>query len=592
MCVIHEEEVACMSKIRINEIYIANYRSFGNKAQTITFPNENYKRPVAIVGYNNAGKTNLLNAILIGLTAKYVGKETFCVDDFHNRDLLKKISINSTLEGSAEKTSSGNEVKLDGELFLELEVDETEILNAKMNSDNKKISGAAKYYKIFYVNFHEIKKELSIKKSSWGNLTSFLAKFIKSSITSDPDIINKRTLFNGKMRSLSDEMISESFLYDFIDNIKTNYEKNLRDNSCLIEFGLPEYDDLFLEMIFKVGINGDRENLIPIEHFGDGYISMFVMSIIQTIAETNTDDRCVFIFEEPESFLHENHQEYFYKKVLCELTEKGHQVIYTTHSHKMIDIFDTRGLVRLEFDEDLKQSVVAFNDYNGDFDEDIKEVFTLEEIADYNNYIKSIEPNLNKIIFSKKVLLVEGPNDLMVYRQLIKKRVFNLTGDEKYAETYLNYKNIAIIPHHGKATAIILAELCKHLGVDYFLINDFDLPEGLLEKINFSSVKELQESIFYKEELELITINSLTTGKPYDLKTKRSMITNNYNLIQAAGGKNKIHFNMPKLEAVIGYTSNDKNSIGIWNEVNKDDFDDKGLFTPHLLEFLELDQLK
>ncbi|MFJ7369385.1 ATP-dependent nuclease [Lysinibacillus sp. NPDC098008] len=581
-----------MSKIRINEIYIANYRSFGNKAQTITFPNENYKRPVAIVGYNNAGKTNLLNAILIGLTAKYVGKETFCVDDFHNRDLLKKISINSTLEGSAEKTSSGNEVKLDGELFLELEVDETEILNAKMNSDNKKISGAAKYYKIFYVNFHEIKKELSIKKSSWGNLTSFLAKFIKSSITSDPDIINKRTLFNGKMRSLSDEMISESFLYDFIDNIKTNYEKNLRDNSCLIEFGLPEYDDLFLEMIFKVGINGDRENLIPIEHFGDGYISMFVMSIIQTIAETNTDDRCVFIFEEPESFLHENHQEYFYKKVLCELTEKGHQVIYTTHSHKMIDIFDTRGLVRLEFDEDLKQSVVAFNDYNGDFDEDIKEVFTLEEIADYNNYIKSIEPNLNKIIFSKKVLLVEGPNDLMVYRQLIKKRVFNLTGDEKYAETYLNYKNIAIIPHHGKATAIILAELCKHLGVDYFLINDFDLPEGLLEKINFSSVKELQESIFYKEELELITINSLTTGKPYDLKTKRSMITNNYNLIQAAGGKNKIHFNMPKLEAVIGYTSNDKNSIGIWNEVNKDDFDDKGLFTPHLLEFLELDQLK
>ena len=32
-------------------------------------------------------------------------------------------------------------------------------------------------------------------------------------------------------------------------------------------FGLPEYDDLFLEMIFKVGINGDRENLIPIEHF-------------------------------------------------------------------------------------------------------------------------------------------------------------------------------------------------------------------------------------------------------------------------------------------------------------------------------------
>lgn len=581
-----------MSKLRINEIQIANYRSFGHKIQKVTFPAENFKKPVAIVGYNNAGKTNLLNAILIGLTEKYVGKETFCIDDFHNRDLANKISIYSTLEGSAEKASNGNEVKLDGELFLEIEVDETEILSAKMNSENKKISGAAKYYKIFYVNFHEIKKELSIKKTSWGNLTSFLAKFIKSSLTTDPDIMEKRKSFNGKMKSLSDEMINESFFKGFIERIKDNYSKNLRDNACLIEFGLPEYDDLFLEMIFKVGLNGDRENLIPIDYFGDGYISMFVMSIIQTIAETNKDDKCVFVFEEPESFLHENHQEYFYKKVLCELTENEHQVIYTTHSHKMIDIFDTRGLIRLEFNEDLKQSIISFNNYNCDFNIKMKEEFLLDEIADYNNYIKIIEPNLNKIIFSKKVLLVEGPNDLMVYKQLIKKRALMLTNDEKYAETYLNYKNIAIIPHHGKATAIILAELCKHLGIDYFLINDFDLPEELLEKINFSSIEGLKESQFYKEEIESTTILSPTSGKPYNDATKKSMITNNYNLIKAAGDLSKIHFNMPKLEGVIGYTSNDKNSIGIWNEINKEGFNDERLFSTHLIEFLELDKLK
>lgn len=577
-----------MSKLRINEIQIANYRSFGNKIQKVTFPTENFKKPVAIVGYNNAGKTNLLNAILIGLTEKRVGKETFCIDDFHNRELANKMSINSTLEGSVEKVPNGNEVKLDGELFLEIEVDETEVLSAKMCRDNKAIVGLAKYYKIFYVNFHEIKKELSIKKTSWGNLSSFLAKFIRSSITLDPDIIKKRTSFNGKMKSLSDEMINDSFLKGFIGRIKENYSKNLRDNSCVIEFGLPEYDDIFLEMIFKVGLNGDRENLISIEHFGDGYISMFVMSIIQTIAESNSDDKCVFVFEEPESFLHENHQEYFYKKVLCELTEKGHQVIYTTHSHKMIDIFDTRGLVRLDYDEDLKQSVVTFNNYNCDFDKKMQEEFNLDEIADYNNYIKIIEPNLNKIVFSRKVLLVEGPNDLMVYKHLIKNRVLMLTGEEKYAETYLNYKNIAIIPHHGKATAIILAELCKHLGVDYFLINDFDLQEELLEKLDFSSLEELKASKFYEEELEQTTINSLATGKPYDIKTKKSMITNNYNLIRAAGGKNKIHFNMPKLEVVIGYSKNDKGSMGIWNEINKENFDDKMLFSKDLLEFLEL----
>ena len=69
-----------------------------------------------------------------------------------------------------------------------------------------------------------------------------------------------------------------------------------------MKFGLPDYEDIFLQMIFKVGLNGENKNLIPIDHFGDGYISMFVMAVIQAIAESNADDKCLFLFEEPESF--------------------------------------------------------------------------------------------------------------------------------------------------------------------------------------------------------------------------------------------------------------------------------------------------
>jgi predicted ATP-dependent endonuclease of OLD family len=49
---------------------------------------------------------------------------------------------------------------------------------------------------------------------------------------------------------------------------------------------------------------------------------MFVMAVIQSIAEEYSEDKALFLFEEPESFLHENHQEYFYKAVLCKLAEK------------------------------------------------------------------------------------------------------------------------------------------------------------------------------------------------------------------------------------------------------------------------------
>ena len=58
-----------MSHIRIKSVSVENYRSFG-KMQTIYFPDQNHKKPVAIVGYNNSGKTNFLNAILYGIKEK------------------------------------------------------------------------------------------------------------------------------------------------------------------------------------------------------------------------------------------------------------------------------------------------------------------------------------------------------------------------------------------------------------------------------------------------------------------------------------------------------------------------------------------
>ncbi len=54
---------------------------------------------------------------------------------------------------------------------------------------------------------------------------------------------------------------------------------------------------------------------------------------------------------------------------------------------------------------------------------------------------------------------------MMTYKEIIKKKVLEITGDEKYAETYLNFNNISIVPHHGKITATILIRLCKHLGI-------------------------------------------------------------------------------------------------------------------------------
>ncbi len=591
-----------MSSIRLNGIIIENYRSFGKKTK-IGFPGSDYKKPVAIVGYNNAGKTNLMNAILYGITEKYVTKDTFSINDFHNRNIDNVPKIMTKITSSSETKVDGKTADLTGFHFLEFQLDGTEIELAKMDSYkdyNKKYRsytafGASKYFKIFYINFHEIKKEISTKKTGWGNLTSFLAKHIQSLVTTDKEMLGRKDKFRKEIKNSTESVINDSRLRKFIEKIEKNYSKNLRDNNCNIEFGLPEYEDIFLEMMFKIGLNGDSTNLVPIDHFGDGYISMFVMAVIQAIAETNGDDKCLFLFEEPESFLHQNHQEYFYKTVLCGLSENGHQVIYTTHSHKMLDIFDTRGLIRVEFDDQKKQTVVSYNKAKDEFFSEV-EVDEIEngeivtKIRDYNNYIKIIEPNLNKIIFSRKILLVEGPNDLMVYKEIIRKMVLDKSGDEKFADTYLNFNNIVVIPHHGKITALVLIRLCKYFGLDYYVINDFDFEEDFIEKLNFETEDEYRNSDLYNKDINEIVAFNLK-GEELSNKTKKAMLTTNWKLIKEAE-KDRIHFNIPKLEQVIGYESNDKDSTGIWNIIQCMTEFGEDIFPKELVKFLEIDKVK
>ena len=326
--------------------------------------------------------------------------------------------------------------------------------------------------------------------------------------------------------------------------------------------------------MFKIWLNGSKTNLVPIDHFWDGYISMFVMAVIEAIAEENIGDKCLFLFEEPESFLHENHQEYFYKMVLSSLTAKWHQVIYTTHSDKMIDIFDTKWLIRLELEEyttekTWEKSFQTVKKYNKivpfvpetEAITDDEEIITIKK---YNEFIKTIEPNLNRILFSKKVLLVEWPNDILVYKHCIEKIVeekirsrADINDKKRWADTYLNFHNTSIIPHHWKATAIYLIEICKWFWLDYFVINDWDFETTELDLNTlkrFSSLTEMQQDPIYT------------------LSCKKWMVTTNFSLIKSATAE-KIHFNTPKLEKVIWYDSDDKSSIKIYQHITGGGFD-------------------
>jgi putative ATP-dependent endonuclease of OLD family len=592
-----------MSSIRINSISVKNYRSFGPQ-QDFVFPPEEYNKPVAIVGYNNSGKTNLINAILYALQVNFVSRDTFTINDFHNRNILNVPELTLNASSSSEQKFDGDKranltgyhklnIITDGDVIVGSKIESLNTLGVNANGYpdvNYQSFGASKYFNIFYINFHNIKDEIVTNKTSWGNIKSFLGKHIQKIVERDEAMADKKAAFETEVIASTNKVLAGSHLESFISAIRNNYRTNLRNDDCAVEFGLPNYEDIFLKMLFKVGLNGDANNLVPIDHFGDGYISMFVMAVIQSIAEFNADDNCLFIFEEPESFLHENHQEYFYKTVLCKLAENGHQVIYSTHSDKMIDPFDTKGLIRLELNDE-NQTVKRYNQISEftaeETDEDTGEIINLSR---YNEFIRTIEPNLNRILFSKKVILVEGPNDVMVYKHVIKDKVLksiqdddSITDKDRYADTFMNFENISIVCHHGKGTALYLIELCKHFQIDYFVITDWDLETNFIDRAVWSFDALKADPIW-----DFISQEQNSSGNPFPEGTLKQMIGTNRNLVNAAGN-DKIHFNIKKLETVIGYDSNDKSSMSIWNLINEWDFIyDEQLFPKNLELFLGL----
>lgn len=72
--------------------------------------------------------------------------------------------------------------------------------------------------------------------------------------------IKKKNNFKSEIKNFTDSVIRDFNLNNFINKIQKNYSKNLKDNNCNIDFGLPDYEDIFLEMMFKIGLNRETNN--------------------------------------------------------------------------------------------------------------------------------------------------------------------------------------------------------------------------------------------------------------------------------------------------------------------------------------------
>ncbi len=569
--------------MRINNLTIKNFRSFDNNGISISFPEINV--PISIVGHNNSGKSNLINSILYACGYKEYGYK-YSIDDFycHNTEVDAEATLTFS-EPIDIPTIYG--IKKDKECLgvqLNLRIDGDEVIGFSyaLGRDGKlirnqeqlkarslpvRINKYKEYINLFYIDFRDLDKYLKI------NSYSFLGKVLEE-IKSDFRLpentvkdrsgkdISREEYFKKILVFVENQLLKTKKFEELLKTIETTVKKQLQldDDSIAISFKLPECDEIYDSMSFKLSDNINNKPPIPLSRLGDGFRAMLIIAILRILINTGEGEKIILI-EEPETFLHEHFQEYFYG-VLCELA-RNNQVIYTTHSKKFVNVFRPESIIRVKNENYLKSEVIYKDIPKVEYPEQIDE-FSIVNPDDFAKYMRSLEPNLGNIIFSNKVIIVEGPLDILAYKSVLQQMVnFNL-------------ENISVVAAWGKDPITTIVQLCQRFEIPYFVIHDWDLQDNTLDISKEPTEANSQYKLLDKES--------------------KAQYTKNYK-IYTLTGKINIHQNKRNLEDVLGLSKSEKTSVEVFKKVNGKSFEDvqrdfPGLINDELLSFLKIKSSK
>lgn len=558
--------------MRIKKVIIKNFRSFNEEGIELIFPD--VKFPFSIVGHNNSGKSNFINAILLGLGAKTSTPNSFDFGDFYLKNTNGTAYIEIHLEPALKSSNAFNTITEMPMLLLKITEEDgvidvshyccgqdgKPVFNARSVKTGKKVysdeekeilsrarkDGAENVYKwkskipIFFIDPINFANQFKINRNTLlGKILLEIKKEFESKktlVTEKKGVVQSHIgrpridVFESALDYLEKYIINTPNLEGFIakveEIIKTQLE--IENDDFKFNFGLPNVDSFYNNLEFYITDNPQKPKL-PITRMGNGFVSLFIVAFFRAIAETDKGGN-IFILEEPETFLHEHFQEYFYN-VLIKLSENN-QVIFSTHSKKFVNLFETDSILRF-FSHDFLKSEAVHN-----FPQKIeipKEIdgFAIKNPKDFGKYMKSLEPNLGNLIFASRVIIVEGPHDLLGYSLSLSQAInFGL-------------KNIAIICAWAKDSIITLVQLCKKFKVPFFVIHDWDLDNY---NIDVSLSQEDPNSIY----------TSLSASE-------KQQYTKNRKILLEAGEVN-LHTNKRKLETVLKIDN--KNTASVFEKIN------------------------
>jgi putative ATP-dependent endonuclease of OLD family len=489
--------------MRIKNMQIENYRSIKH----IEF---DLPQICALVGPNNAGKSNILTAIY-----KVIGRDWVTVNSFDNDDIYRRepnadmkitITFDQPLEYRKFKHADPVEIQTFSFEYTRYKVGKNKgnrrLEQKCLTRDGKQPmmlkKAPKKEVKYEYEPLVNIPSEVresvpliyigtnrSLKEqlpSARYSLLRLLLEDINrdlhdpSQTVTVPDgegeekAVARSERFSNLMENAMELLRTESFV-QLERSIKNNALRQLGFDPAVDGDKLDLYFSPFDTMDFYKALElrvreGDFTNSATEQ--GEGIQNALVLAILQVFAERRKQG-AILLIEEPEMFLHPQMQRSLYK-TLREIG-KTNQVIYTTHSPHFVAIPDYEEIV-----------LVRKND-GGTFVR-LSNLPTNEKRKE--KLLKELDPERNELFFATRILFVEGDTEKLAFPEYARRLVFDI-----------DKAGASIIEVGGKRNLPEFARIAA----------SFEIPVGIVYDEDSSDIEDKQEEAMYNKELNDFGVN-------------------------------------------------------------------------------------
>ena len=425
--------------MRIERVEITSLRSFGPKTMRIELPAD--RNLVALVGANNAGKSNVIHAIRLALGARGAGldpAEFHQLDvtgqlrvDLHLRAPLKKENIFRTTDEihgffyrawRSDRGDDKGQLKFEnycfdasGETYRPPAAIKRGRSAADPDADPIRFLPApARRIVPLLGRVHYLTPNLyrAFDTSGYGVLAQLLDLYrddfrSESNTYTLPDGTQvSRAQAYDRFATRLEDILRTPRLSTIEQSLSTNLRSVLGPNTtgAEVSLALPTAEELLAD-ILTLHVQDDAASpALSVERLGSGYRSLLRLAILRTYADLADQTRpAVFLIEEPEAYLNP-HLRRFLATTLTEIAERGSDIILTTHDAAFVSITDYRSVLRVA--KKNGQSVI----YRCAAELE----FSYERIAQ-----KLRRGGNAEVLFAEKAILCEGQDDAAATRAML-----------------------------------------------------------------------------------------------------------------------------------------------------------------------------